>query len=337
MSKTIYDIAKAAGVSIATVSRVFNQSESVKPETRKKVLKVVDEMGYHPHAYAQGLASKKKNRIVMLAPVMSNYFFTEVLKGIQDSLSEENYELNIVNIGQKKEAFDQVAETLKKRWAEGYLLVSLHFSESELKALKKFDIPVCLVDDFSTVFDSVSFNNEEGAYLATDYLIKKGYKRVAILSAKAEAIPIRDRLKGYKRALEENDIEFDKTLVVTGDSMARDGFTELSGYEAMNKILKLNPLPDAVFCTSDTKAVGAQKALKEHGVQLPMISFDNLTIAEYIGLSTVNQPMYDMGFRATNKLIQRLHNPDLRISNEVHHPELVIRSSTENLNEEVTS
>ncbi|WP_069131295.1 LacI family DNA-binding transcriptional regulator [Rhodohalobacter halophilus] len=336
MSKTIYDIAKAAGVSIATVSRVFNQAESVKPETREKVLKVVDEMGYHPHVYAQGLASKKKNRIVMLAPVMSNYFFTEVLKGIQDSLAEENYELNIVNIGHKKDAYNQVAETLKKRWAEGYLLVSLHFSEKELKALQKFNVPVCLVDDFSTIFDSVSFNNEEGAYLATEYLIEKGFKRIAILSAKADSIPIRDRLKGYKRALDEHGIEFSESLVVTGDDMARDGFTELSGYEAMNKILAMDPLSDAVFCTSDTKAVGAQKALKEHKVDLPLISFDNLTISEYIGLSTVNQPMYDMGFRATNKLIQRLHNPDLRISNEVHHPELVIRSSTENVNEVTT-
>lgn len=333
MSKTIYDIAKAAGVSIATVSRVFNQAENVKSETRNKVLKVAEEMGYHPHVYAQGLASKKKNRIVMLAPVMSNYFFTEVLRGIQDSLAEENFELNIVNIGQKKDAFKQVSETLKKRWAEGYLLVSLHFSDKELKTLKRYEIPLCLVDDFSNLFDSVSFNNEEGAYMATDYLISKGFERIAVLSADASSIPIRDRIKGYKRALSEHEIPFDETLVVTGDSMERDGFTELSGYQAMNKILKLDPIPDAIFCTSDTKAVGAKKALRDSDIELPLISFDNLTIAEYIDLSTVNQPMYDMGFRATNKLIQRLHNPDLRISNEVHHPELIIRSSTEKLNE----
>ncbi len=336
MSKTIYDIAKAAGVSIATVSRVFNQAENVKPQTRKKVLKVAEEMGYHPHVYAQGLASKKKNRILMLAPVMSNYFFTEVLRGIQDSLAEENFELNIVNIGRKKDAFKQVSETLKKRWAEGYLLVSLHFSDKELKTLSRYDTPLCLVDDFSNLFDSVSFNNEEGAFMATDYFLKKGYKRIAVLSADATSIPIRDRIAGYKRALSEHDIPFDEKLIVVGDNMERDGFTELSGYQAMNKIIAMDPLPDAVFCTSDTKAVGAKKALEEQKVHIPIISFDNLTIAEYIGLSTVNQPMYDMGFRATNKLIQRLHNPELRISNEVHYPELVIRSSSEKLNEVIT-
>jgi LacI family transcriptional regulator len=330
LSKTIYDIAKAAGVSIATVSRVFNQAENVKPQTRKKVLKVADEMGYHPHVYAQGLASKKKNRIVMLVPVMSNYFFTEVLRGIQDSLSDESFELNIVNINSKKDAFLQAEETLKKRWAEGYLLVSLHFSEEQLKKLQRYKVPICLVDDFSPKFDSVSFNNEQGAYLATKYLTDKGYRRIVLLSAHSKSIPVKERLKGFKRALNEAGLAFNDDLVVAGNDMERDGFTELSGYQAMNKILKMDPRPDACFCTSDIKAVGALKAMKESGVKIPLISFDNLTISEYVELSTVNQPMYDMGFRATNKLIQRLHNPTLRISNEIHHPELIIRSSTEN-------
>ncbi len=330
MSKTIYDIAKAAGVSIATVSRVFNQAENVKPQTRKKVLKVADEMGYHPHVYAQGLASKKKNRIVMLVPVMSNYFFTEVLRGIQDSLSDESFELNIVNISNKKDAFLQAEETLKKRWAEGYLLVSLHFSEEQLKKLQRYKVPICLVDDFSSKFDSVSFNNEQGAFLATKYLTDKGYRNIVLLSAHSKSIPVRERLKGFKRALKGAGLAYREELVIAGDDMERDGFTELSGYQAMNKILEMDPRPDACFCTSDIKAVGALKAMKEKGVKIPLISFDNLTISEYVELSTVNQPMYDMGFRATNKLIQRLHNPDLRISNEIHHPELIIRSSTEN-------
>jgi LacI family transcriptional regulator len=330
LSKTIYDIAKAAGVSIATVSRVFNQAENVKPQTRKKVLKVADEMGYHPHVYAQGLASKKKNRIVMLVPVMSNYFFTEVLRGIQDSLSDESFELNIVNISSKKDAFLQAEETLKKRWAEGYLLVSLHFSEEQLKKLQRYKVPICLVDDFSAKFDSVSFNNEQGAFLATKYLTDKGYRNIVLLSAHSQSIPVRERLKGFKRALKGAGLAFREELVIAGDDMERDGFTELSGYQAMNKILEMDPRPDACFCTSDIKAVGALKAMKEKGVKIPLISFDNLTISEYVELSTVNQPMYDMGFRATNKLIQRLHNPDLRISNEIHHPELIIRSSTEN-------
>jgi LacI family transcriptional regulator len=329
LPKTIYDIAKAAGVSIATVSRVFNDAESVKVTTRKKVLRIADKMGYQPHVYAQGLASKKKNRIMMLVPMMSNYFLTEILRGIQDCLAAHNFELNIVNINQEKNPFRQVEKVLKKKWAEGYLLVSLHFSENELKSLKRYNTPISLVDDFSEHFDSVSFDNMQGAYLATHYLISNGYKRVVMLSANSESIPIKDRLKGYKEALKDNKLPFDESLIVSGESMERDGFTEKSGYEAMLKILKMEPLPDACFCTSDIKAVGAQKAMRDTGIEIPIISFDNLTIAEYIGLSTVHQPMYTMGLNATKKLINRIQNKDTEPSHEIHKPELMIRRSSE--------
>ena len=112
--------------------------------------------------------------------------------------------------------------------------------------------------------------------------------------------------------------------------MERDGFTEQSGYEAMLKILKMNLLPDACFCTSDIKAVGAQKAMRELGIQIPIISFDNLSIAEYIGLSTVNQPMYTMGYNATEKLVKRIEDKSNdKPSHEIHQPEIIIRSSSE--------
>jgi LacI family transcriptional regulator len=332
LSKTIYDIAKAAGVSIATVSRVFNNSDSVRPETQKKVLKIADKLGYQPHVYAQGLARKKKNRIMMLVPVMSNYFFTEILRGIQDCLLSQDIELNIVNINQDKKPFEQVENVLKQRWAEGYILVSLHFPKHEVKSLLRYEKPISLIDDCSEFFDSDSFNNEEGAYKATEYLISKGYKRIVMLSAKPDATPVVDRFEGYKKALEANGIKLDTSLIVTGNSMERDGFTEQSGYEAMLKILDMNPLPDACFCTSDIKAVGAQKAMRERSLTLPIISFDNLTISEYVGLSTVNQPMYKMGFNATKKLIQRIEkNDESEPIHEIHQPEIIIRTSSEPL------
>ncbi len=330
MAKTIYDIAKAAGVSIATVSRVFNSNNSVKKSTREKVLRIADEMGYHPQAYAQGLASKKKNRIMMLVPVMSNYFFTEILKGIQNKLADLHFELNIVNIIQDKGAFEQVEQIIKKQWADGYLFVSLHLSDNKLKKLKRYKVPISLVDDYSEHFDSVSFNNDEGGYIATSYLLKKGCSRVAFLSGNPKAIPVKDRLNGYKKALSVYNLAYDPGLVVCGDSMERDGFTEKSGYEAMKKILCMNPRPDACFCSSDIKAVGALKAFRETGVQLPLISYDNLSITEYIGLSTVEQPMYHMGCDAISNLIDRIGKNDQKnIRHKVYSPELIIRESSE--------
>jgi LacI family transcriptional regulator len=329
LAKTIYDIAKAAGVSIATVSRVFNSSNSVKESTREKILEIADEMGYHPQAYAQGLASKQKNSIMMLVPVMSNYFFTEILKGAQDMLSDKNIELNILNISQDKDVYTQVEQIIKRQWADGYLLVSLHLQEEELKKLKRFHVPISLLDDFSPTFDSVSFDNKKGAYKATEYLIKKGYKRIAFLSGQISSFPVRDRIHGYKNALNKYNIPFEESLIVSGDTMDRDGFTEKAGYEAMNKVLNLRPLPDACFSSSDIKAVGALKSMREHDKDIPMVSYDNLSISEYIGLSTIHQPMYDMGHRATKYLLSRIKNSKQHVYDYVHEPKLIIRSSSE--------
>jgi len=256
----LIDIANAAGVSTATVSRVLNGNKKVHPDTIKKVLRIANAMGYHPHVYAQGLASKKKNRISMLIPVMSNYFISEILRGVQDSLEDEDYELNIVNINNKADTYTQVENIIKKRWSEGYLLISLHLNEDQYLQLKRFEVPLCLVDDSSELYDSVRFNNTKGAYLATKYFLENSCKRIAFLLANPEATPIKERLNGYKKALIEYGIEFDETLVHTGNDMDRDGFNEKNGYQAMLKILALDPLPDACFCTSDTKAIGALKA-----------------------------------------------------------------------------
>jgi len=329
LAKTIYDIAKAAGVSIATVSRVFNRSGSVKESTREKILGIADDMGYHPQAYAQGLASKKKNNIMMLVPVMSNYFFTEILKGTQAILSDENIELNIVNINQERGAFKQVEQIIKRQWADGYLFVSLHLDDNDLRKLKRYNVPISLLDDYSTFFDSVAFDNEKGAHMATKYLLDKGYKRIAFLSGRSDAMPVVQRLKGYKFALKEQNISFDEKLVLKGDSMERDGFTEKSGYEAMQKLLHSELEADACFCTSDIKAIGAQKAMREHGKTIPLISYDNLTISEYVELTTIHQPIYDMGYKATRLLLNRIEDPKQEITDEILSPKLVIRSSSE--------
>lgn len=330
MSYTIYDIAKAAGVSIATVSRVFNNSESVKPSTREKVIDIADKMGFEPHLYAQGLASKKRNKIIMLVPVVSNYFLTEILKGVQDSLSAHSFELNIINIRPSEDTFKQVERVLRKRWAEGYLTVSLHFSNEQLTKLKDYKVPITLVDDTSNLFDSYSFDNCKGAFIATEYLISKGFRDIAVLSASENSLPVQERLKGYKQALEKHNIEIRTNWIITGNTSEVDGFTELSGYEAMNTILQLKPEPSALFCVSDIKAVGAQKAMREHNRSIPLISFDNIPIAEYIGLSTIDQPMYQMGHNATVKLIERIRQSSTEkdMCSEVFKPNLIIRESS---------
>lgn len=329
MASTIYDIAKQAGVSIATVSRVFNQSNSVSDRTRKKVLDVAEAVGYHPQAYAQGLASKKNNTIMVVVPVISNYFFMEVLGGVQDKLGELGFDLTIFNVTAGEDLFDQVEHVLKRRWAEGYLFISIHLEDKQWRQLTKYNVPITLVDEHFEGFDSVSVDNIQGAYRATKSLLDKGFRRVALLSALKSSKPIRDRLVGYKKALNEKGISFCESLVVSGESLYRDGFTERGGYEAMIKMLNMDEIPEACFCASDIQAVGALKAMEDMGLHIPIIGYDDIELSEYIGLSTIRQPMRDMGFYATQNLVERMKNHDKAISQTIYSPELIHRSSTD--------
>jgi LacI family transcriptional regulator len=328
---TIYDIAQKAGVSIATVSRVMNENEGITDKTREKVLKVADELGYHPQAYAQGLARKKKNIIMVVVPVLSNYFFMEVLAGIQDEISNYDYDLNIFNIqsnGDDK-MFSQVENILKRQWADGYLFISTHLRDHQLEKLQDYDMPITLIDESYPKLDSVSVNNEEGIDKVMHYFLDKGLKRIGLISALKTSKPGEQRIKGYKRALQEAGIPIDEELIVTGNSLYRDGFSEQNGYEGMTKLLELPEPPEACFCASDIQAVGALKAMEEKGIKIPIIGYDDITISNYIGLSTIRQPMYDMGTFATKKLVERMQNPDQEATQKVFSPELILRSTTE--------
>ncbi|HKI44101.1 MAG TPA: LacI family DNA-binding transcriptional regulator [Balneolales bacterium] len=327
MSATIYDIAREAGVSIATVSRVFNNNENVSEKTRKKILAIAESMGYHPRAFAQGLARKRSRIITALVPVISNYFFMEVLGGIQDALFEYDYDLNIYNITSANDQFEQIEYVLKKGMADGYLFISLHLKEPQWKRLKRYQVPITLVDEYDTEFDSVSVDSIEGAYTATRHFVQKGFCRIAMISAYPNAKPSKDRLLGYKRALEDAGRMVDNDLIVTGDDLDRDGFTEKAGYQAMNKLIHMENPPEACFCSSDIQAVGAMKAQNDTQVVVPLISFDDIQIAHYLGLSTMKQPMYEMGKLATHKLIERISDPEKVVSHTVFSPELVLRST----------
>ncbi|MEL7834814.1 LacI family DNA-binding transcriptional regulator [Fodinibius sp. Rm-B-1B1-1] len=328
---TIYDIAKKAGVSIATVSRVVNNSDGIADKTREKVLKVADELGYYPQAYAQGLARKKKNIIMVVVPVLSNYFFMEVLAGIQDEISNYDYDLNIFNVQSNGDdnMFSQVENIIKRQWADGYLFISTHMHDEELKKLQNYDMPITLIDESHPGMDSVSVDNDKGIEKAMHYFLDQGMTRIAMISGMKTSKPGKQRIEGYKNALNEAGVAIDEELIVTGESTYRDGFSEQNGYEAMKKLLDLPNPPQACFCTSDIQAVGAMKAMEEKGRQIPIIGYDDITISNFIGLSTIRQPMYDMGTLATKRLMERMRNRNMDPQHKVFAPELILRSSTD--------
>lgn len=327
---TIYDIAKKAGVSIATVSRVVNKSDGISDETREKVLKVADELGYHPQAYAQGLARKKKNTIMVVVPLLSNYFFMEVLGGIQDEMANHTYDLNIYNIQRNGgNMFSQVENIVKRQWADGYLFISIHLKDEQLEKLLSYEMPITLIDESYPGLDSVSVDNEQGIKKAMHHFLDHGLKRIGLISASKSSKPGKQRINGYKKALKQAGVTVDDQLIVTGDTMYRDGFSEQNGYEGMRKLLELPNPPEACFCTSDVQAVGAMKAMNEKDVTIPIIGYDDITLSNYIGLSTIRQPMHEMGTFATQILIERMQTGDSDPTQKVYSPELILRSSTE--------
>lgn len=328
MSVTIYDIAKEAGVSIATVSRVFNNSNNVSEKARTNILTIAKRMGYHPQAMAQGLARKKSKLISVVVPVISNHFFMEVLEGIQDEIAKTDYDLNIYNIKLSDDIFEQVENSIKRGMAEGYLIISVHLLAKQWKALKKLNVPITVIDEYSDEFDSISVDSVQGGQQATEFLLKQGFRRIAMISADTDSKPAHERLTGYKNALKEYGISIDHMLISNGSDPDRDGFTERNGYEAMMNLLKMNPLPDACFCNSDVQAIGAAKAMQDVNTHIPLIGFDDIQFSDFFGLSTMRQPMRKMGKLAVKKLVNRIDAPDTEISNTVFSPELVLRGST---------
>lgn len=328
MAVTIYDIAREAQVSIATVSRVFNSNPNVSEKARERVLNVAKEMGYHPQAMAQGLARKKTKLITAIVPVLSNYFLTEVLDGVQDGMTDADFDLNIYNVRSSDNISGQVEHLLKRGMAEGYLIISIHMPEKKWRQIGNYKQPIVLIDEYSSMFDSISVDSVEGAYNATEFLIRSGHQRIAMIAAYKGSKPVSDRILGYRRALEDNGLMVDENLIFTGDDMDRDGFTERNGYEAMLKLLKADYLPDACFCNSDIQALGAIKAMQDTHITMPLIGFDDIRFSEILGLTTMKQPMYDMGKLAIEKLLNRLTSPDSEVSHTVFSPEMIIRSSS---------
>ncbi|SMO68802.1 LacI family DNA-binding transcriptional regulator [Fodinibius sediminis] len=328
MSHTIYDIARKAGVSIATVSRVFNESSKVSAATRKKVLHIANKVGYQPQGYARGLASRQSNVIIAVVPLLSNYFFLQVLNGIQGVISETDFELHIYNVKPEENPLKQLKRLLGRRWADGYLFVSVHLDEDDWAEVARLNQRMVLIDDAYSGCDYFQINNKKGARKATKFFLDRGFEHIGMITAAKRSIPAGKRCKGFLEIQREYGLTPDDSLVVRGSTAYRDGFNERNGYEAMHQLLALDSPPEAVVCVSDIQAIGALSAMKEQGIRIPIIGYDDIQLSEYIGLSTMRQPMYKMGREGARLLLDSLSERPSELVQENYTPELILRSTT---------
>ncbi|MFQ5568057.1 MAG: LacI family DNA-binding transcriptional regulator [Rhodothermales bacterium] len=332
MGVTIYDIAEKAKVSIATVSRVFNNHPRVSEKTRERVIAIAEELGYQPHVSAQNLARRKTHILSAVIPVMTNFFFVGVLRGLQDRLAESDFDLLVYASKALEDVDGQLERALQRGRAEGVLLFSMPLTEERVERLKRSRQPIVLVDCFHPEFDSVSINNEQGGYLATRYFIDQGCSRIGMIMANPESIPAAERRTGYERALLEAGLPMDEALVVSSNDAVEHGYTEQAGHDAMKQLLQRQPRPEAVFVASDIQALGALRAVNEEELSVPediaIIGFDDIMISEYVGLSTLRQPMYQMGKLAVEKFLMRQQHPEYPTSHTVFSPRLIVRKTS---------
>jgi DNA-binding LacI/PurR family transcriptional regulator len=331
---TIYDIAKKAKVGIGTVSRVFNNHPSVSKETKARVLRYASKMNYHPHPYARGLASRRTNSILAIIPYFTTFFFVEILQAVQATLAKSECDLILHGVTHPDHAEGTLKKSTIRGRVDGVLFFSLKMPDEFARDYVNSHVPVVLVDTYHPDFDSFTVENVRGAYIATNHLISLGHKHIGILNANLESPPARERLKGFKQALREANIPIEPNLMKHSKSMRLDGFSHEDGYLLMRQFLSLGVhRPTAIFVTSDIQASGALQAMEETGVHCPediaLVGFDDIELARHIGLTTMRQPMSEMGSIAVQRLFERMRNTKLEPLFKTFVPTLIVRRTSD--------
>jgi LacI family transcriptional regulator len=329
---TLEDIAKQAGVSRSTASRVVNDDPNVSVSVRNKVQEVIRSTGYHPHAAARSLASHRSWMIGLVLPRSVSNFFTDpyfprLTQGVAQACNQNNYSLGLFLVDTKEDEQRIFPRISQKGLLDGILLQTAEMGDKLIDRLVNSDFPVVVAGrPFNT--DGISYidvDNINGAYRAVNHLIELGYKRIGTITGRMNGTPGIDRKEGYLKSITDHGYDVDERLIVEGD------FSENSGYQAMKQLIPHKP--DAIFAASDSMAAGAIRAVREADLHVPediaFVGFDDLPIATLLdfNLTTVRQPIIQFGAKAVDTLIDLIENgikPSRRI---IMDTELVIRDS----------
>ena len=332
MGVTIYDLAREAGVGIGTVSRCLNGHPHVSPQTRARVLAVAKRLSYQPHAQAQRLASRRTNTISVIIPSFTNYFFVQVLQGVQDQAAEVGVDLILYSVSHPAQIEQYLGRSLHRGHVDGVLFFSMRLPDSYAARFEQMHLPLVLVDAFHPSFDSIRVQNKEGSLAATRHLLSLGHRAIAMINASLSTQPAQERLSGYRMALEEAGLVFRMDRVVIGEAGKNDGFNREAGHESMLRLIERNTGADrvtAVVIASDVQAIGALEATRAAHIRVPedfaIVGFGDIELAQYAELTTMRQPMYDMGQLAMEKLTRRMKEPGAPATLTSFLPDLVVR------------
>lgn len=334
MKVTIKDIAKEADVSITTVSRVLNNKPDVSIDTRKKIEQVIEKLGYNPNTIARGLVTKKTYTIGLIIPDISNPFFPEVAHGIESKAKELGYSVIFYNTNNDKKAEKHAIELLKGKRVDGIILSLSLENNKELHKLAAENFPVVELDRKvpDSSFPTVTINNEDSAFQATEHLIKLGHIRLAHITGDLGTQTGLDRLSGFQKALSKYGLKIEDRWLQEGN------YSFESGYTGMKNLFKLEEVPTAVFAANDLMAIGAYQAVFERGLNIPddisIIGLDDIEMSSIVrpGLTTMRFPKHKLGQKAAEILIKEIEDQDMNKQNDIIlRTRLILRGSTKEL------
>lgn len=329
MTVTIKDVARAAGVSIATVSRVQNGNPGVREETQRLVREVAERMGYSPHGAARSLITSQTHTVGLLLPDLYGEFFSEVIRGIDQTAKQAGFHLLVSSIRPDAESLEAALRSMRGR-VDGLIVMSPELDAVSAKRSLPERFPVVLLNSppRGLGYDSIGIQNYEGAYAMVRHLASLGHTRVALITGTEQNFDAAERRRGYRAAVAELGLVSDPALELAGD------FSEAGGHAAALRLLDLAPRPTAVFAANDCMAIAALSAFREAGLAVPrdiaIGGFDDIPMARYMepALSSVHVDISALGEHATTRLLARLLGPrDRERYSETMTTTLVIRRS----------
>jgi len=334
MNTTIKDVAELAGVHPSTVSRVINDDSRISEKTREKVFLIIKKLGYTPNAIARGLKTKRTHTLGMLIPDITNPFFAEIARGVEDAANKNDFNIILCNTDDRLKKERTYLEILRGKRVDGLILGTAHIKDKSILELEKNNFPYILVSRNIEGLDKncVIVDDEAGGIMAAEYLIKLGHRRIAHITGPLKTRSALNRLKGYKLTLKKHEIEYEDELVGEGD------FRIKGGYQVMKRFLKLAEPPTAIFAANDLLALGAMQAIQKKNFHIPedfsVIGFNDIELASFVypALTTIRQPMLEMGALAVKMLLRIIEEGEFNQRKIVLKPKLIIRESCKKIN-----
>ncbi len=304
---TIYDVAREAGVSIATVSRVLNYPHRVNASTRASVIMAIERMGYVPKAESRARALMNSKRIGVLIPFFTSPSFVQRLRGIASVLNKSDYEMVIYPVDVKSHSLSYLETLPMRRNLDGLIIVSQVFDATIAERLIENNLETVILEFHDPRFSTLVINDEYGGEIATRYLLEKGYRKIAFVGGQLKPEfgidPISKRLAGYRKVIKEQGFSFPEEYIQE---------YAFSHEEVLKKLVSYG-LPIAIFAATDMQAIALIRHARLLGLKIPrdiaIIGFDNIDMAEFFGLTTVHQPLDESGRIAAGLLLSRLNNP----------------------------